>query len=268
MKLKKRAARTKDSGPGTQVVVRTLSILRALGLARSERRLTDLANDVGLHKATVFRLLGALEQQGMVVRDSVKQTYRLGPMLIWLGGQARRSMGLFAAAHADLEALAESSGETATLEILVDGEVIIMDEVVGRSLISTRPEMGMRFPAHATSTGKVLLADLRTRDAGVRLPSRLARVTPHTITSRAEFDRELARVARRGWAVANEEIEVGFVAVAAPVRDAEGRAIAALSVQGPKSRFSAKKIAESAADLRKAASRVEARLGSVDPGGE
>jgi DNA-binding IclR family transcriptional regulator len=114
----------------------------------------------------------------------------------------------------------------------------------------------------------VLLADLRSRNAGVSLPSRLGKVTPHTIASRPEFDRELARVARRGWAVANEEIEVGFVAVAAPVRDSEGHAIAALSVQGPKSRFTAKKIAQSAAELQAAAARVEERLGSVDPGRE
>lgn len=257
------------SASGTQAVDRALAILHAVGETPTERGLTDLAGTLGLHKTTVFRLLGALERGGFVARDGDRQGYTLGPTLFRLATQARRSVGLHEAARVELEALAAETGETATLEMLVGDEVLILDEVHGRFLIGSSPEVGMRWPAHATSTGKALLAAARfepagnsTRTRAVR-PGRLAKLGPNTITSRAMLERELGEIWRRGYAVGIEEIEAGYVAIAAVVRDGHSRVVAAVSVGGPTVRMHGARIAQLGARVRESADRISARLGDA-----
>lgn len=254
------------AGAGTRSVERALEVLRAVGEAHPEPGLSELADGLGLHKTTVFRLLGALERAEFVVRDGDRQRYQLGPALFRLATQARRSTGLYDAARPELEALAHDVGETATLEVLVGAEVLILDEVHGRFLVGGAPEVGMRWPAHATSTGKVLLAaqSADERAAGSRRATgRLARLGPHTITSRAALQRELEKARRAGYAVGNEELEPGFVAIAAPVRNAQGRTVAAVSIGGPKARLPAARVRVVAARVRRAADRISHRLGDA-----
>jgi IclR family transcriptional regulator, acetate operon repressor len=254
---------------GTRSVERALEVLRAVGEARAEPGLSELADDLGLHKTTVFRLLGALERAEFVVRDDDRQRYQLGPALFRLATQARRATGLHEAARPELEALADDVGETATLEVLVGVEVLILDEVHGRFLVGGAPEVGMRWPAHATSTGKVLLAAAAVEgEQGRRSPrrgpsssGRLARLGPHTITSRAALERELAKVRREGYAVGMEELEPGFIAIGAPVRNAQGRTVAAVSVGGPKARLGGARLRAAVERVRKAADRISRRLG-------
>ncbi len=265
--MKQRSTKLRNSaGAGTRSVTRALDVLRAVGEARVDPGLSDLADDLGLHKTTVFRLLGALERAEFVVRDDERQRYQLGPALYRLASQARRASGLYDAARPELESLAHDVGETATLEVLVGTEVLILDEVHGRFLVGGAPEVGTRWPAHATSTGKVLLAAAAEEGRathGRRPPtSRLARLGPHTITSRTALEKELARVQRDGYAVGMEELEPGFVAIAAPVRNAQGRTVAAVSVGGPKSRLGASSVRTAAARVRGAADRISRRLGA------
>jgi DNA-binding IclR family transcriptional regulator len=257
--------RASGSASGTQAVTRALLLLDTLGGARDEWALGELVDELAMRKTTVFRLLGALEGAGFVVRDAERQTYRLGPALIRLGARARRSVGLHDAAHPELRALAAETGESATLEVLVNEETLILDEVQGGHIIGSSPEVGMRWPAHATSTGKVLLAargHYEGEDPARAPRGKLVRMAPGTITSWARLERELEEVRRRGYAVGMEEIEAGFVAIAAPVRDDEGRVVAAISVGGPKARLHGARIAQVAALVRDGADRISARLGA------
>jgi DNA-binding IclR family transcriptional regulator len=252
---------------GTRSVERALDVLRAVGEARAEPGLSDLADGLGLHKTTVFRLLGALERAEFVVKDDERQRYQLGPALFRLATQARRATGLHEAARPELEALAHDVGETATLEVLVGNEVLILDEVHGRFLVGGAPEVGKRWPAHATSTGKVLLAAAAAdgERGGTSAPrqslGRLARRGPRTITTRAALERELEKVRRDGYAIGMEELEPGFVAIGAPVRNAHGRTVAAVSVGGPKARLSSTRVRAVAARVRRAADCISRRLG-------
>lgn len=253
------------SASGAQAVTRALLLLDALGGPREEWALGDLVDELGIRKTTAFRLLGALEGTGFVVRDADRQTYRLGPALIRLGARARRSVGLHDAAHPVLRALAAETGESATLEVLVDEETLILDEVQGGHIVGSTPEVGTRWPAHATSTGKVLLAAREEddrEDPARAVRGRLVRMAPSTITSWARLAHELEEVRRRGYAVGMEEIETGFVAIAAPVRNDEGRVVAAISVGGPKGRLHGARIAQVAALVRDGAERISARLGA------
>ena len=248
--------------PGTQTVVRAMTLLKAFSDERPEWGLSDLARSVGLNKATAFRLLNALESEGMLARNPRTDQYRLGPETIALGARALRSNDLRTAARPVLAALAVTVSETATLEILEGGEALILDEVAGPSLIGTAPSIGTRWPAYATSTGKVLLSELEESDRSRRLPRRLTRITDRTITDRAALERELAKVRSRGFATAVEELEQGYVAIAAPVRDHDGRIVAGISVGGPSARLTSARIASIAPEVRKAAADVSRRLGA------
>jgi DNA-binding IclR family transcriptional regulator len=265
--MKQRFTMRNSAGSGTQAVDRALAVLVALGDARPAPGLSALSLELGLHKTTVSRMLGALERSGFVERDVEHHGYRLGPTLLRLGVQAKRSTGLYEAARPTLVELAAATGETASLEVLVADEVLILDEAHGHFLIGSRSEIGTRWPAHATSTGKVLLAAARFETIGepratAHAPrARLARITPYTITTRAAFERELAKVSDAGYAIAREELAPGVLAIGAPVRNGEGRVVAAISVTGPLSRLTATRISGLATTLRQAAERVSARMG-------
>ena len=147
--------------PGTRAVVRAVAVLKAFDGARTAWGLTELADELSLNKATVFRLVRALEQEGLLTREVGRDVYRLGPEMIVLGAHALRSADLRTIAHAQLEMLAERTGESATLEVLVGDETSILDEVLGRFRLNGGGEIGTRWPAHTTSTGKALLAAMQ-----------------------------------------------------------------------------------------------------------
>lgn len=262
--------------PGAQAVARAMAILKMFDDDHPEWRAAELARELGLYKTTTFRLLAALERDGMVARARSEGAYHLGPGAIALGAQALRSSDLRTAAHGELEALAARTGETTSLEVLVGSEVLILDEVQSRHVLGSTPSIGTRWPAHATSTGKVLLAaalaeradEPAARRNGARrphtaVPKRLARVTSHTISSPARLARELERVRATGFATNIEELEPGFLAVGAPVRDHEQRVVAAMSVGGPLSRIPRSRVPELATLVRRAAERASQKLGAV-----
>ncbi len=245
--------------PGTQAVRRAVELLKAFPLDRPERSLSELALSVGLNRTTAYRLLSALQSEGLIERHGV--AYRLGPEMMALGARAAGAGHLRAAARLAVAGLAEETGETVTVEVLVGREVVILDEAIGRHLVGTVPSLGTRWPAHATSTGKVLLASAPDETIAGFLAEPLERLTPRTIVDPATFRRELARVMDKGHAVTWEEVEVGFIAVAVPIRGATGAVVAALSVGGPKSRFPNERVADLAAHLPASANRVSERLG-------
>jgi IclR family transcriptional regulator, acetate operon repressor len=255
-----------EAYPGTQAVLRAMRVLKAVADHGRESRLSDLAREVGLNKTTVFRLLSALESAEMVERTPSGHTYRLGPELVRLSSQALDKSGLQAAARPTLRALAAETRETITLEVLVGDEVLILDEATGGHVIGAMPSLGTRWPAHATSTGKVLLAGLSNAELETRLSGRLAPCTPRTITDSAALRREIERVRVNGYATAAEELEVGFVAVSAPIRSVSGEVVAAIGVGGPKSRLSSGTIGEIAGKLPAAADAVSESLGWRAPG--
>jgi DNA-binding IclR family transcriptional regulator len=245
--------------PGTQAIRRVLSLLKAFTEEKPRRSLTELAAAVGLNKATAHRMLGVLEREGFVVRTPAGSEFQLGPELIVLGSRALRGVDIREAARPYLRALAEETGEDATLESLAGDEVLILDEIRGRSLLSLGTEIGTRWPTHATATGKVLAAfvepALREPDGG------LPPITDHTIVSWDAWTRTLSQVREKGYATNLEELEYGYASAAAPVRDGEGRVVAALSVGGSVHRVTRGRIPELVKSVREAASRLSGRLG-------
>lgn len=251
----------KRAYPGTQAVLRAIRLLKAFTPDRPERGLSELAWLSGLNKTTVYRLLTALESEGMIQRGPGGEAYRLGPELLALGSRALGARDLRLASRSEIVALAQATRETATLEVLVEGDVLILDEAVGGHVLGSMPSVGTRWPAHATSTGKVLLAHLPEPELEAQLRRTRAALTSKTMTDRGRLERELQRARRRGYATTSEELEPGFVAVGAPIRSALAEVVAAISVGGPRSRLTPDRMAMLAQQIPAAAARISAQLG-------
>lgn len=247
--------------PGTQAVQRAMALLKAFDDDHSAWGLSALARETGLNKTTAHRLLSALEREGMLGRAADGDRYVLGPEVVVLGGRALRANNLRAVARPELERLADETRETASLEILSGGEMLVIDEIVGGHLMSGVPDLGSRWPLHASSTGLAVLAFLPDDIAANLLPRTLPSVTAATITGRVALRAELACIRERGYSVADETLEVGLVAIAAPVRDHDGRVVAALSIAGPKLRVTADRVPTIGERVRASAAGVSALLG-------
>lgn len=248
--------------PGTQSVVRAITVLKAFTDEHPEWTLTPLAQQLGLNKATTFRLLTALESEALIMRDPESDKYRLGPAIVTLGGRALRANSLRSVSHNELQALAMEINETTSLEILHGAEALVLDEIAGSHVMTGSQSIGSRWPAHATSTGKALLAALAEDQLRQRLPRKLPQYTAHTITSWDDLLQDLAQTQTRGYAVAREELEMGLLAIGAPVVNHDGETVAAISIAGPTLRLTIDREPELGALVRDYARRISRRLGA------
>lgn len=245
-----------EAPQGTQAVVRALRLLKAFSPRQAELTLDQLRADLGLTKTTAHRLLAALESEGLIERNSKLNTYHLGRELIALGSQALLTSDLRAIVRPTLERVAAESEESTTLEVLVGDQMLILDGVKGHYLISAGLEIGARWPAHATSSGKSVLAGLSEprREQFLRAP--LSRYTKHTVTDPEALRVELETIRKAGYAVANQELEPDYVAVAAAFRGPLGEVEGAISVGGPVSRFPRRRFEELGLQLREEADEL------------
>jgi DNA-binding IclR family transcriptional regulator len=250
-----------ESYPGTQAVVRAVALLKAFGVGQPERNLADLARATGLNKTTAYRILAALERERLITRNRETGAYRPGPELIALGNLALRANDLRSVSRPVLEQLAETTGETSTLEVLSGTQVLVLDEVSSRHLIGMSQDVGARLPIHATSTGKLLLACAAPEFVDALLAAPLTALTPHTFVDPARLRGELAAIRAQGYAVAQQELEIGFVAVAAPILNHAHEAPAAISVGGPSLRLHGDTLARVVAQVQAAARQISRQIG-------
>jgi DNA-binding IclR family transcriptional regulator len=246
---------------GAQSVLRAVAMLEAFTDERPLWSAGELAAAVGLNRTTAYRLLTALESAELVSRDLVTDSYRLGSGLIALGARARRANLVRAVSLPELTRLAGSTGESATLEVLSGQEVVIIEEIPGEFVISGSQHIGSRWPVYATSTGKALLAHLPPDELASVLAQPLRPLTEKTIHDADDLRECLDEIRRRGYAVAADELEMGFIAVGAPIFDSDDRAIAAISLGGTSARLTPERVPEIGESVRAAANRISHRLG-------
>ena len=247
--------------PGTQAVRRAVALLERFSDERPSWNVTDLAEALNLNRTTTYRLLTALASADLVTRDADSDSYRLGSNLIALGGRAQRANPLRPLTQPELAQLVEATGETATLEILVEHDILVIEEVVSDRLLSGTQSIGTRWPVYATSTGLALLANLPDKQVNELLAGSLTAITAKTETDARRIRQKLAQARQQGYAVLAEALELGYVAIAAPILNHEGHPVAALSVGGPLVRLTTTRIEEIGRLLRQAAGRVSYQLG-------
>jgi DNA-binding IclR family transcriptional regulator len=224
-----------DSG-SVQSVDRALAILEILA-QRGESGVTEIAADLGVHKSTASRLMSALLNRGLVDQVSDRGRYRLGLGLVRLAGSVTSSLDAVSGSRAVTRALASEVGETVNIAVLSDNQVLYVDQVAGPSMVSMRSWLGQSVPTHCTATGKVLTAWLDQPERIAARPTSWKKLAPNTITSGEALEKELEQVRKQGFAIANQEMEADFIAIAAPIRDEHDEVTAALVISGPASRI-------------------------------
>ena len=243
-----------------QSVDRALSVLEILA-AYGEAGVTEVAAELGVHKSTAFRLVAVLESRGFVEQLADRGKYRLGFGIVRLAGAAAGQLDIAQEARPICEALAAGVEETVNVAILDSDRAVNISQVRGPAALSTHNWVGQGTPLHATSSGKVLLAHASDAVRTDVLSRDLPRFTPATITDPEVLQQHLDGVVEQGWGATVEEYEVGLNAVAAPVRDASGDVIAALSVSGPSFRMAADSYGRLAPRVMAAAGELSRRLG-------
>jgi IclR family transcriptional regulator, KDG regulon repressor len=209
-------------------------LLKEFGSAEGELGVTELARRLGLGKSTVHRLLATLTAERILEHDPATGTYRLGLMLWELGARVSMHRLLHDAATTVIEELRNATKETVQVAVLDGREVVYVERLESPHTLRIFGRVGHRNSAHCTSTGKVLLAFLpQRRLEGLLERWRLERKTHATISTLPRLRAELERVRAQGWAENIGESEVGVASVAAPIRNAHGEVIAAVSVAGP-----------------------------------
>lgn len=242
---------------------RGLAILDAFSTKREDLGVNEIARLVSLHKSTVSRLCGTLEQSGYLDRDTISGKFRLGARVFQLVGTASPAVDLRSIARPILRDLVDTCGDTAHLAIHDGLDVVTVEVVDGYRLMRMQGRVGHRQVVHASALGKAILAWRPEEEVDRILADReMTRLTQHTTTEPKRFKEHLAEVRQRGYSLDLEELEEGLRCVGAPVRNHTGEVVAAISVAGPRHRFTTTAIGTLARLVRQSADEISARLGA------
>ncbi|GAA2891777.1 IclR family transcriptional regulator domain-containing protein [Nonomuraea rubra] len=242
-----------------QSLARGLAVMVALGTARGGLTLADCAKATGLPRATVRRAVQALERLGYAGADGARFT--LLPRVLELGYAHLSGLTFGEVVQPHLADLVARVRESASVAVLSGDDVVYVARVQTVSLMSINITVGTRFPAYATSMGRVLLAELPGERLAAIVPRRLS---PRTVTSKAELRALVRQAAEDGYALVDQELEEGVRSIAVPVRDRRGRTVAAVNVATHAGRASnATLLRDVLPALRETAARMEADLAHV-----
>jgi IclR family pca regulon transcriptional regulator len=219
-------------GEGTDFVealARGLDVIKAFGPTALELTVSEVANRTSLARPTARRLLMTLEQLGYA--RSINGSFTLTTKTLELGTSYIAAQGMWEIARPHLLNLVAQTGESSSMSQLDGSDIVYTARVPVAKIIALSVRIGTRFPAVATSMGKVLLSDLAASelDAVLELPSQSG-IIPRVVPTRTELDEALDEIRTRGWALSDELLSVGIRSVAAPVRGSNGRVVAAMNV--------------------------------------
>lgn len=217
------------SGQYVQSLARGLSVIRAFNADHPEMTLSDIARNTGLTRATSRRFLLTLVELGYVKTDG--RFFALTARVLELGFSYLSALSLPEIAQPHLEQLAATIHESTSASVLDGMDIVYVARVPTRRIMSVRINIGTRFPAYATSMGRVLLSGLTPSELDAHLATLdFESLTTHTITSKNALLQELARVREQGWAIVDQELEEGLRSIAVPIRHSSGAVIAAINV--------------------------------------
>ncbi|MBN1658202.1 MAG: IclR family transcriptional regulator [Anaerolineae bacterium] len=255
-----------DRAPETynvRAVERAMQILSSFDGRNSVLGVSEVAQATGLPKATTHRILMTLCNGEFLERAGDGERFRLGLRMVELGMGALRGLDFRRAAFPYMQQLVERFQEICTLAIFDRGRMLYVEVVHSERSLTIAARVGRHLPAHCTASGKVFLAFLPPQVVDPLLNAPLTAYTGRTITSPEQLRKELEEVQQRGYAVADEEFEVGIRAISAPIRNIEGEVIAAISIPFPVNRLRRERIPEIAHALVEAAHAVSAYEGAT-----
>ena len=224
-----------------QSLARGLVVIRSFDEDHRQQTLSEVASRTGLNRATVRRLLLTLADLGYIkVSDRL---FALSPAVLQLGYAYFSALGARAVAEPYLETLAEQVTESCSMTVLDGTDITYVACAPTKRIFSLALGIGSRLPAFVTSMGRVLLADLAELEVDAILAeSDLRPHTPKTVCDPDGIKAELKKARDQGWCLLDEELELGIRTVAAPIRDENGRVIAAINVSTTVARSTKQKI--------------------------
>ncbi|MCL2760427.1 MAG: IclR family transcriptional regulator [Desulfuromonadales bacterium] len=246
-----------------QAVDHALDLLEQFHGEVDELGVTELSKRLKLHKNNVFRLLATLESRNYVEQNKITENYRLGLKALELGQTFIKQLGILKQSRPVIEALVRECDETTYVAILKDLYIVYLDAVETGLTVRVVPRVGSRLPAYCTAAGKVQLAYATDEELNIYLKKQeLKKLTPNTITDKDEFKAHLNMIAENGYAIDDEEMDIGVRCVSAPIRDYTRRIIGAISISGPSMRFSPERMEKELIPLvKKAAEEISVKLG-------
>jgi DNA-binding IclR family transcriptional regulator len=226
-----------------QTVSRALDLLEQFQEGTAELGITDLSNRLNLQKNNVFRLVATLKAKKYIELNNTTGKYRLGIKTRALGQLAIRQIDFSNQALPYLIELKRISHEACYFSVIQDGYAYYLDGVESDLPVRVTQRVGSSRPLHCTAAGKVQLAFMeRQKQADILSGCEMKRHTAHTITELHDLQKELKTVLQKGYAVENQELDVGVMEIAAPVFDSHGDVIGALSILGPEMRFAGSRL--------------------------
>jgi IclR family pca regulon transcriptional regulator len=224
-------------------LARGLAVIRAFSDQRRSLTIAQISHRTGIPRAAVRRCLFTLKQLGYV--DSEANNFSLKPKILTLGYSYLSSTPLMVSAQPTLNAISRALGESCSLAMLDEGEVLYVSRSAASRVMSVALNTGSRLPAYCTSLGRILLAHLDEEAlASYFSQIELKAFTDKTVVSEARLREILSRVQVAGYALVEEELEIGLRSIAVPVRGASGNVIAALNIGAQATRVSARKMTE------------------------
>lgn len=247
-----------DSVPSVE---RALRLLEVLASAPTGLTLSQLVRQLPVPKSTLHMLVVTFEREGYLTRDEESGRYRIALKLYGLADLAITCLPLRHVAATSLQALAQRTRMTVHMAVLERGEAVLVEKVEPHGITRQATWIGKRMDLHCTAVGKALIAFLPEAELDrVLQRTALLRHNDNTIVSVRKLKEHLARVRKLGYALDDEEEELGMRCIGAPVYDAMGIVLAGISLASPVSRFGVEQLEGLAADVQRTASLVSQRL--------
>jgi IclR family KDG regulon transcriptional repressor len=246
-----------------QSVTNALNLLEAFKADRDELGVTELSKRLNLHKNNVFRLLATLEAKGYIEQNKANENYRLGVKSLELGQTFIKQLGLVRQAKPFLKEIVKECNEMAYIGIIRQNSVVYLDVEETNQTVKVTNRVGWRLPIHCTAIGKAQITYASEEELEkLNILDNMERFTPNTIVDKVEFIKHLKEVAKRGYALDNEEYDLGVRCVGVPLRDYTGRVVGGISVSGPSFRMTDEMLREKIIPaVKEAGEKVSKRLG-------
>ncbi len=223
--------------PEIQSLARGLKILSTLSESSGGGSIIEIANELGIDKGSASRLMSTLVNYGFAEKDAISRRFFLGPQVVVLSRSLLTRMPLREVAKPYLRELMKTTGECAHIGVLSQGKVLYIDQVESPASLRVNAEVGFMAPLHCTALGKVLLAFGQQP-----IPENLERFTESTLLIRESLRKHLEVVREKGYAVDDEEFDMGVRCIAAPIFDFREKVVGSIGISGPLTRMTSSRM--------------------------
>jgi len=242
-------------------VSKALRILKAFDTQNSVWRVGELAKELNFSKSTVSRLIQTLVDENFLMNDPDSPGYRLGSALLSLGGNYVSDSELYQEVAPVLNKLVLETGESAHIAVKNNHQILYLNKQIGPYYSDIKTQTGAINPAHATSSGKVLLAYSSEDTVNTILNEELEAFTEHTLTNPIKLKKEFEQIRTQGYSVSKEELSIGNYSIAAPVYNFENEIVCAITIVGPIARLTDNKLERFKRLIVRSARQASERLG-------